>query len=248
MCMILTMPMGVAVRVPVDSSSTGSVTGFKVGAGGGSYSSITFVESCGGRSVREKASYDVGDVGAEVFHRFGSGPTVGVRGGYIEDSSEIASDPPGRFPTGNYFGGPYVELNGGQHFFRIGAVVSNGEITKAAATQIKFSNGLAVFPSLSVQGPVARNVSVSFSWFDEIPLNANGAFRLGLGFRPSRWADLWIGASGGPPFGGRGIGSRIGIRARGDVVVSLGFRVGSYEGETEYGGGVGLRYLWRHSP
>lgn len=244
LCAMLVVPMGVGVRVPADSSS---VTGFKVGAGGGTYTIITFAESCEGKQKARWEDHQVGDVGVDVFHRFSDGRAVGLRGGYLEDSSNSSSELEGRYSSGVYWGGPYYEYVKSGARVRIGVVVADGELFSHKRTNVQEFEDRSILPSFGFEAGLSETSYILAGFMDSVPLSA-GAVRGGFGIKPWSRADIWLGLTSGPPYGGIGWGTGAEIMATRNLQLSLGFRLGTFEEETEYGGGVALQYLWRHSP
>jgi hypothetical protein len=219
---LLMGPLAVSENPKSDSSETSVF----VGGGTGSYAFIH--RGCEGPTNKFKVDYL--DAGASVEHAFRGPARLGIRGGAIW---------PQDAPSGawNAYANPHAALEWKFFSAGIGGVISKKTFPYGDET---------IEPTISAHLRVGRldKVYVSSSWFENVPVYSGGGFfDLGLGGRPARSFDLWIGVSGFGPYDGGGVLVKSAWRASPALALVLQGRLGSSEGIEENALSLGFR--WR---
>lgn len=255
--------MPVAVSVPMDSPDPErhwSTTTLKFGAGQVSYHREIFfpttASSCSGAQNLDLEDRYV-DVGAEVDY-VSNGPFhVGLRGGFVYDSADLAvSDPlldslsSYVDPTQtSYYVNPFFSLEGKWIGVGLGFLASSEPLQNGDGED--YPGGAEAHASGHFRvGPRSR-VYGSVGYGENVPIySGGGLLNAGIGLRPVSFLDFWGGVAQGP-WSSTGLLLRIGVHPKPTWSLDANVRLKTTAQEygytvNEYGVGVGFTYRITH--
>ena len=198
------------------------MTSFMVAAGAGSYAEVS--RGCEGQVLsKEQRLYR--DLGFAASHRFEGPFEVGVRAtvlrrmpGYEEDA---------------VIWNPHSSVEGRHVGFGLGAV-SNADRP--------FVDDFDIWPvSGHIRMGSLEKMYFSIHALEDVPLaSGGGTVRSGIGFRPNRAVDAWVGLGYGPPYDKPGFQAKATIHVNSMLDLNANGRLGRSEGQSENAGSLGL--------
>jgi len=229
---VLALP--IAIEAPHDSGdASGHETRISIGGGVGHYALIA--RDCEGRAVGH-TPVDYREVGAEVDRQLGGPWHVGIRGGLLHDEAG-PPDPPAGPGTGtsnsgtNRYVNPYLSVEGRRAGFGGGWVGFDKPVVEGAARPFRFSGHLRL-------GGRGRYFSVGV--MENVPLYSGGGYsELGIGFRPHRRVDSWIGLGSGP-FDGAGAALKADWQMNPRLTLDMRARLGLSGDQPQVGAALGI--------
>lgn len=242
---VLALPLAVELDVPSDSS----VTQFRVAGGGGHY--LAVARDCNGNAL-DKADDSFYDIAASVDHKFAGSPlSLGVSGGHLHDGrlgldasyTRVISRGP---DEGYYYVSPSIGLMGRRFGFSMGATYFSQQLINPDDVDSNDLNGSEWLPSIAIRIGSTSGLYGTVSILSAFPFYSGGGyFEIGLGGPVSDNVSLW----GGVNLAGltaSGLQARIQWRLASQLYLDTGASLGSREGETQYGGSIGLTYRVVH--
>jgi len=231
---LLTLPVAVAVEMPQDSS----LTQVRVAAGAGSYLSV--VRDCDGNAISQSEE-SFADVAVAIDHKFGSAPVaVGVSGGFLHD---------GRFPSGE--GYYYVNPNVGLVWRRFGISMGVNYLEEELldpddSDTFGEGEGSQWLPSIGIRVGPASGPYFTSAILSSFPLYSDGGYlEMGMGGLASPRTAVWAGASLAG-LTATALAGRVEWRMSDRFYLDGGASLGLREGETQYGGNIGITYRVIH--
>ena len=230
---LLTLPVAVAVEIPQDSS----LTQVRVAAGGGSYLSV--MRDCEG-SVISESEESFADAAVSIDHKFGSAPfAVGVSGGFLHDD---------RFPSGDgyYYVNPNVGLVWRRFGLSMGVNYFEHELLDPDDSEPFNSEESQLLPSIGIRVGPASGPYFSASFLSSFPLYSDGGYvEMGVGGVATARTAIWAGISL-VGLTATGLATRVEWRMSDRFYLDGGASLGMREGETQYGGNIGVTYRVIH--
>lgn len=208
-----------------DPTRDRSETSVFVAGGVGTYAVVH--RGCEGTT--NKFEVDYGDLGASVEHGFEGPARIGLRVGAIWPED-------GPLDLSNIYVNPHVAVDWKAASLGLGGVVSQRSFPSV--------DGESIEPVISAHIRLGRldKIYASSSWFENVPVYSGGGyFDIGLGGRPTRSFDLWLGVSAGPYDNG-GVLVKASHRVGPSFSLALHARLGSSEGIDENAVSLGVGY------
>jgi len=219
------LSMAVLTPLAVDMPGTNedsSVTSVMIAAGAGSYAEVS--RGCHGE-VLSKEQRRYRDLGFAASHGFEGPLEVGVRASLLRRM-------PG-YEDGTVMWNPNVAVEGRHVGFGLG-YVSNADQPLSDEFDIWPVSGHLRFGTLS-------GLHFSVHALEDVPLvSGGGTVRSGIGFRPSRAVDAWVGMGYGPPYDKPGFQLKSTVHLNSMLDLNGSARLGSSEGQSENAGSLGL--------
>jgi len=238
----LLLPISIENPAAPDSVGSEGETRVSVIGGIGHYAIID--RGCEGQ-VLKTHPHPFQEAGAEVQHRFPSGVTAGVRGGAVRDRAKELVTDYSVYPYrdslitkvgDNTYFNPSLSIEGRSVGAGMGWIWSRTAFGSAGEhTQFRWSGHFRVG---SLDGPYLKA-----SFMESSPLYSGGGyFVLGIGMRPNRLWDTYVGVGGGP-YDGPGLAVSLERRVQEHFVVVTRARLGHSGGENQSAIGLGFTYV-----
>jgi len=218
-----------AVELP-GTNEDSSVTSLMIAAGAGSYAEVS--RGCEGQ-VLSKEQRRYRDLGFAASHGFEGPLEVGVRATVLRRMPGYEDD--------EIVWNPNVSVEGRHVGFGLG-YVSNADRPVSDEFDIWPVSGHLRFGS-----PTKMYFSVHA--LEDVPLvSGGGTVRSGIGFRPSRAVDAWVGLGYGPPYDKPGFQVKSTIHLNSILDLNASGRLGRSEGQSENAGSLGLSIRLTRGP
>jgi hypothetical protein len=217
-----------AVDVPGEGRDSAS-TSVMVSVGAGSYAAIT--RGCDNQVLHREKRY-FRDTGFELHHDTPGPLEFGVRGTVLRRIQG--------FGDNSLLLNPNVSLEGENIGIGAGFV---------AGTRSGDREDLDLWP---VSGHIRfgskyGRFHVSMHALEDVPLiSGGGAFRAGLGFRPSNRVETWVGYSSPDPYDNSGLVFLSNLHLNRNLTINLAGRVGASSAIDENAGAIGVTYRFPH--
>jgi hypothetical protein len=242
---VLALPLAVEVEVPSDSS----VTQLRVAGGGGHY--VAVIRDCDGNAVSKKED-SFYDVAAGVDHKFSGSPiSLGVSGGFLHDgrfrrdpafSGVIKQDS----DQGYYYVTPSFGLMWRRFGISAGATYFSKHLLNPDDIGMDPTTESEWLPSIAMRIGSPSGPYFTASVLSAFPMYSGGGYAdLGLGGNVSDRMSLW----GGVNLVGltaTGVDARLQWKASDRFYLDGGASFGQREGESQYGGTIGVTYRVVH--
>ena len=220
LCTALIAPMSLAVRVPVDSTSTSApsnsadgetrTTRFTLGGGGGQY--YREYRLGGECAAADPTTFheEFGDVGAEIDYQHGDKGHFGIRGGYVHETAELVADPELTGELGSsrdintYYGNPFISHEGDNFGFGAGFLITSRPLSTGDERDSPTKEDVAIYPSAHLRfSRSSRQLYLSAHLWEGVPIYSGGGMvTVGLGGRPLSWLDLYGAYASEGPYDG----------------------------------------------
>ena len=217
-----------AVDVPGENQDSAS-TSLMVSVGAGSYAAVT--RGCDNQVLtREKRNFR--DAGFELHHDTPGPLEFGVRGTVLRHMPGVGDN--------SVRLNPNFSVEGDNFGAGVGLVTG---------TRNDDREDLDLWPvSGHVRfGPKFGRFYVSMHALEDVPLvSGGGAFRAGLGFRPSNRVETWVGYSSPDPYDNSGLVFLSNLHLNRNLSLNLAGRVGASAAIDENAGAIGITYRFPH--
>jgi len=252
---MLAAPLSMTVELPdstVEPTSNSELaTSYRVGGGGGRYYHTLGLGDCG-TSVPVKQ--DFVDVGGEIDRQFNGGKHLGVRAGYIHDTTDTLSDI-SAFETSIgsnvdrtrdvYYGSLYGAREW-KHFGLGMGVLMTSKPLSIDNPQDPTDDDFHIYPTAHLRFGDLSRLYVSGHLFEGVPIySGGGLFYAGLGVRPVRVLELYAGYCASGPYYDEGWLGRVNVdlNRRWTLGTAVRFPSDSQEYDVkEYGVSASLTY------
>jgi hypothetical protein len=232
------LPLVVGVQ---NANNDSTETNFKIAGGLGSYAYIT--RGCEGE-VLTKEEIPFKDAGFSFDHKFRSPVKIGLRGGYIWDNRDRATEYIDWIDTliivensDNFYLNPDLSFEG--RWFGIGAGPFFAQKTLYGREGGEWGKSL---PSWHIRIGSKKGY-FSMNMLENIPLYSGGGYlNLGVGGSASPNFSYWIGLGSSGPYDNVGFIAKTDIRLKSNLYLDLAGRLGTSEGVSESAISAGLNY------
>lgn len=187
---------------------------------------------------------------------------VGLRGGWIDETASYvnASLDPAIVDTlfagqttdnsiTQYYVSPYVSYEYPAWGLGVGFVYSDNRLWTDEVIQYGDHDDASFYPTGHARLGRLDQVYLTASMWEGVPIySGGGAYTFGVGLRPVRPLDVWVGMAGGGPYTNRNFLVRLGADLTPHVTLGTAFRLKSdaddsfHPNFSEYGGSVTLDY------
>lgn len=256
LCVLLATPLSMTVELPDSTTPEPGTnheltTSYRIGGGGGRYYHMLGLSDCG---TAVPVKQDFVDFGGEIDRQFGKTKHLGVRAGYIHDTTDTLSD------ISEFEGSIgsnvdrtrdvyYGNLNGAGEWrmvgFGLGVLVAS-EPLSINDPQDPTDDDFHIYPTAHLRFGDLSRVYISAHLFEGVPLySGGGLFYAGAGVRPIRALELYGGYYASGPYHDEGWMGRVNLDLNRSWTLGTAVRFPSdYQNydQKEYGISASLTY------